>query len=252
MIDRDGHSGLGLPVLPEDCTVLSVAAAGDRVWAATDAGLWQRCGASWRPVTVPLAAPIVSAIVRAGTADDPGSALLVAGLAGGLLCSADDGEHWYAAWVDEIASSVSCFAISPRFAVDRVVLAGTERDGILRSTDGGRHWRLANFGLAGYTILALATPLSWGRREAVFAATDEGIYRSPNAGRAWQRANEGPEAVTQTLAVSPQFALDRTLYAGGEETGLYRSIDSGRSWQLWSTGIRDVNCLWLAPDNPRL
>jgi photosystem II stability/assembly factor-like uncharacterized protein len=132
------------------------------------------------------------------------------------------------------------------------VLAGTESDGVLRSTDGGRRWRLANFGLTGYTILAIAAAPDWGRREEIFAATDEGIYRSPNGGRAWQPADVGFEAVAQALAISPRFAADRTLYAGSEADGLYRSIDAGRSWQLWSPELRNINCLWIAPDDPQL
>jgi photosystem II stability/assembly factor-like uncharacterized protein len=252
MIDRDESGGPGLSAPADDCTVLSMAVADGNLWVATDAGLWRRSGAGWQPLAGPPETPIVAAIVRAGAADDPGGALLVAGLADGLHYSVDGGERWYSAWVDEVARSVTCFAVSPRFAIDRVVLAGTEGDGVLRSTDGGRRWRLANFGLMGYTILALAAPLRWGRREEVFATTEEGIYRSPNAGRAWQRADASFEAVAQTLVLSPQFAVDRTMYAGSEGEGLYRSTDAGRSWQLRSTEIRNVNCLWIAPDDPQL
>ena len=252
MTHRDERGSPWQSAPPDGCTVLSIAVAEDTVWVATDAGLWRRCGDVWRQLTVPPETLVAAAIVRAGAADDPGSTLLVAGLAGGVLYSVDGGEHWYDAWVDEITSSVTCFVVSPCFAIDRVVLAGTERDGVLRSTDGGRHWRLANFGLTGYTILALAVPLRWGRREEVFATTDEGIYRSPNSGRAWQPADEGFEAIAQALVVSPQFAVDRTLYVGSEGAGLYRSTDAGRSWHLWSAEISNINCLWLAPDDPLL
>ena len=252
MIDRDERGGPRPSAPPDDCTVLSITAAQDGVWLATDAGLWRRSGGVWRQLTPPPANPVVAAIVRAGAADDPNGALLVAGLAGGVQYAPNGGEHWSGAWIDEVASSVTCFAVSPRFAIDRVVLAGTERDGVLRSADGGRRWRLANFGLTGYTILALAAPLCWGRREEVFVATDEGIYRSPNAGRAWQRADAGFETVAQALALSPQLVVDRTLYAGSEGPGLYRSTDAGRSWQLWSSGVGNVNCLWVAADDPQL
>jgi photosystem II stability/assembly factor-like uncharacterized protein len=251
MIDRDERGGLGPSAPPDDCTVLSIAVAEDSVWVAADAGLWRRSKAGWQPLAAPPDAPIVAAIARAGAADDTGGTLLLASMASGALYSPDGGEHWYRAWVDEVASSMTCFAVSPHFALDRVVLAGTERDGVLRSADGGRRWRLANFGLTGYTILALATPLRWGRREEVFITTDEGIYRSPNAGRAWQRADAGFETVAQALALSPQFVVDRTLYAGSEEQGLYRSTDAGRSWHLWSSEISNVNCLWVAPDDPQ-
>jgi photosystem II stability/assembly factor-like uncharacterized protein len=252
MIERDERGGQAPSIPPDDCTVLSIAAAEGSVWAATDAGLWRWCSGVWRQSAVPPAIPVAGAVARAGAIGDTGGALLVAGLAGGVQYSPDGGKHWSGAWIDEVASSVTCFAVSPRFAIDRVVLAGTEGDGVLRSADGGRRWRLSNFGLAGYTILALAAPPGWGRREEIFVATDEGIYRSPNAGRAWQRADAGLETAAQALALSPQFAVDRTLYAGGEGAELYRSVEAGRSWHLWSAEVHNVNCLWVAPDDPLL
>jgi photosystem II stability/assembly factor-like uncharacterized protein len=236
---------------PEDCTVLGFAVAQASAWVATDAGLWRRADAGWQRLAAPPELAVVAALARAGAVDDSGGALLAAGLGQGMFYSADGGARWHSAWIDEVASGVTCFALSPRFARDRVVLAGTERDGVLRSTDGGRRWRLANFGLTGYTILALAAPLDWGQREEMFAATDEGIYRSPNAGRAWQRADAGFEGVAQALAVSPQFVSDRTVYAGSEMGGLYRSTDAGRSWHGWSSAVQNMNCLWVAPDDPR-
>jgi photosystem II stability/assembly factor-like uncharacterized protein len=250
MSDRDERGGAGVSAPPRDCTVLSLAVADGALWAATDAGLWRGCGGIWQLWDTPPVTPIVSAFVRAG--DESDGLMLAAGMIGGVQYSVDRGAHWYEAWVDEATSGVTCFAVSPRFAVDRVVLAGTEQDGVLRSIDGGRRWRLANFGLTGYTILAIAAPLEWGRREEVFAITEEGIYRSPNGGRAWQRADEGFVGAAQALAISPWFAADRTLYLGCEGAGLYRSIDAGRSWHLRSADLRNVNSLWIAPDDPQL
>lgn len=165
--------------------------------------------------------------------------------------STNCGETWHGSWLDEIIGGVTCFTASPSIATDWVVIAGTEHDGLLRSADGGRRWRLENFGLSGYTVLALATAPDWRSRENVFAATDEGIYRSSNGGRAWQRA-QGCETGAQALAVSPQFAVDQTLYAGSEEQGLYRSTDAGRTWQPRSVEVAGINGLWIAPHDPLL
>src|SRR5262245_3504051 len=126
MSERDEHGELEPSTLPDDCTVLSIAAAQDSVWVATDAGLWRQCGGIWGQVTAPPAIPVVATIVRAGCAGDPGGALLAAGLAGGAQYLPDGGEHWFGAWLDDITSSITGFAVSPRFATDRVMLAGTE------------------------------------------------------------------------------------------------------------------------------
>jgi photosystem II stability/assembly factor-like uncharacterized protein len=249
MSDRDERGSASTFAPPRDCTVLSLAVADGALWAATDAGLWRGCGGIWQRWDTPPATSIVSALARAG--DEADGLMLAAGMIGGVQYSVDRGAHWYEAWVDEVTSGVTCFAVSPRFAVDRVVLAGTEQDGVLRSIDGGRHWRLANFGLTGYTILAIAAPLEWGRREEVFAITEEGIYSSPNGGRAWQRADAGFVGAAQALVFSPWFAADRTLYLGCEGAGLYRSLDAGRSWHLRAAELRNVNSLWISPDDPQ-
>ena len=238
---------------PDTCTVLCIGEAEGQVWVATDTGLWHGHGNEWRRLAAPGDPQIVSVVTCAGASEDSGAVVLAAGLGGGVLYSPDAGAHWFGSVVDDVASSVTCFAVSPRFAQDRVVLAGTEGDGVLRSTDGGRRWRLANFGLTGYAVLAIAAPSAWRRREEVFLATDESVYRSPNGGRAWQQTGVGLEAVVvQALATSPQFAVDQMLYAGSEGGGLYRSVDAGRSWQLRSLDLAGINCIWVAPDDPAL
>ena len=250
MIDRHERGRPWLSAPPDDCTVLSIAVAADSVWVATDAGLWRRCGDVWRLIDCASRDPSRCRDRARWCGRDPGGMLLVAGLAGGVFYSVDGGEHWYSAWVDEIASSVTCFAVSPCFAIDRVVLAGTEQDGVLRSTDGGRRWRLANFGLTGYTILSLAAPLRWGRREEVFATTDEGMYVRRMAGAPGSRRTRVSRRVVQALGVSPQFAVDRTLYVGSEGSRAVSIDRRGRSWQLLSAEVRNVNCSVVAPDDP--
>lgn len=233
--------------LPANTTVLSIAPAHSGVWLATDAGVWHGVWGAWQLLATQPTLQLATVIVQP-ISDEQNAPLLVGGLPSGIQFSVDQGTHWFSAWIDEVASGITCFTCSPRFAHDRVLLAGTERDGILRSTDGGRRWRLANFGLAGFTILALAAAPDWNEREVVFAATDEGVYRSPNGGRAWKRTDTGIEGVAvQTLAISPQFAHERTLYAGSEGDLLYHSIDAGRSWHKLAASPPNVNCIWIDP-----
>lgn len=232
------------PIAPGGTVLDLASAATGTIWAATTAGVWQRRDGQWHtfgPDPRPTALTVVENI------------LLAAGVPSDIRYSYDHGQTWSTAWVDGTNCIVTCFAVSPNFARDRTLLAGTGGAGILRSTDGGRYWHLSNVGLEDFTVLAMAVAPVWTPREYAFAATDDGLYRSPNGGRAWKRADRGIEGVyIQTLVVSPSFATDSTLYAGSEDNGIYCSTDTGASWQhLPSTSaLGAINGLWMIDNQP--
>jgi photosystem II stability/assembly factor-like uncharacterized protein len=116
---------------------------------------------------------------------------------------------------------MTCLALSPQFASDRVALAGSAHGDLLRSNDGGRHWRLSGAGLRAEAILALA----WGAGELALAATTDGLYRSQNGGRVWQPSDLAGSV--QCLA-----ATASRIYAGDEHGGIWVSSDAGHTWEL--------------------
>ncbi|MBN1261472.1 MAG: hypothetical protein JXB35_12410 [Anaerolineae bacterium] len=240
-----------LGVIVPGGTVLGVAGRRRQpCWLATDAGIFQvEAGAAGTLTACPLAngqpVSLLTALAAAGRTIFAGGAL------GDVLYTTDGGERWYRGRNDQTMASVTCLAVSPHFDQDGVALAGTHGDGILRTRNGGRSWQLVNFGLEDFTVLALATAPTWGRREPVFAATQHGVYRSPNGGRAWKRAGEDLDGITvQALVVSPFFDEDRTVFAGTEGRGLWVSRDGGRAWEPHNEGFLDtaptVNALWFA------
>lgn len=222
---------------------------GGACWLATEAGLWSGRPGDWRPHEAqPLAR--VSAL---GYVEGVGAqGLLLAG-GSGLAYSLDRGERWLAAYSDEVEAPITCIAVAPPLAAQRTVLAGTSGAGVLRSTDGGRSWRVSSAGLEEFVVLALAVAPLWGPREEAFALTTGGLYRSPNGGRYWKRALDSAEPALQAFAVSPQFQADRTVYAAGEQGSLLRSLDGGMGWlPVAHTGGKrpgGINSL-LAEDQP--
>jgi photosystem II stability/assembly factor-like uncharacterized protein len=159
-------------------------------------------------------------------------AIIMAGVAGGILRSGDGGEHWQIARAPTPPPVVTSFAISPDFPNDGVALAGTMEDGVLCSSDRGWNWVTWNFGLLDLHVLCLAISSAFARDETVFAGTEIGIFRSTNGGRAWREVDFPLDyAPVLSLALSPHFDSDGVLYAGTEAHGLWRSADRGKTWE---------------------
>jgi hypothetical protein len=119
-------------------------------------------------------------------------------------------------WQTRSTASLLDFAVSPRDG--ELILAATER-GLLRSVDGGRHWRPA-----GGPAVAL---LEWDSPKALWAVAADGrAWVSADAGRTWERRGQlggPPEAL---------LAQAGTLYAAVQEQGIRRSTDEGASWRV--------------------
>lgn len=126
---------------------------------------------------------------------------------------------------------VTALVVSPNYARDGVVLAGTAEDGVFRSFDHGEHWTPWNIGLLDHRIIDLAISPAFAVDETVFAATETGIFISANGGRSWRMSafpHENDPALS--LAASPGCVTDFAIYAGTEGGALLVSRDRGRSW----------------------
>lgn len=182
-----------------------------------------------------------------------------AGVPGAVLYSVDAGATWHTVVLSSPPPFVSVLAISPNYAEDGCVFAGTMEDGVFRSGDRGTHWAAWNFGLLDLNVLSLAVSPDYARDETLFVGTDSGIFRSTTGGRAWREVDSGPAGLRSTdfapvlsLAISPQYAIDGTLFAGSESAGLYRSSDRGHTWQRLGKNVLPgpVNGIVLDPQYP--
>ncbi|HUW14652.1 MAG TPA: hypothetical protein VM537_33335, partial [Anaerolineae bacterium] len=141
------------------------------------------------------------------------------------------GTTWEVVLLPTPPPQVTSLALSPDYARDGTVLAGTLDDGVFRSDDRGRSWVAWNFGLLDLNTLALAISPDFGKDETLFAAVESGIFRSTNGGRAWREVPFPVElAPVLSLALSPAYATDGTLFAGTEAHGLFVTRDRGQTW----------------------
>mgnify|MGYP001558605779 CR=1 FL=1 len=125
--------------------------------------------------------------------------------------------------------------------VNGVLLAGTQLNGVFRSTDNGASWS------GGQSLVTLALAVIGND---AFQATLSGVMRSTDNGATWNSANSGipPTNNTRSLGV-----LGATLFVGmgnnGDKGGVYRSTDLGGTWVEKNTGYINTQVLTLLKPN---
>jgi photosystem II stability/assembly factor-like uncharacterized protein len=203
-------------------------------FAARAAGLYRSDdgGATWRSAydSLNLPEPLLTMAV-AVSPDFSTDQTVLAGVPGGILRSEDGGQSWQVVEFPAPPPVVSSLAISPNYAEDGLLLAGTLDDGVFLSTNRGRHWAVWNFGLFDPHILCLALSPHFNSDRTVFAGAETGLFRSHNGGRSWQDLALPVDDAVLSLALSPDYANDSTLLIGAETQGLFCSRDAGETWQ---------------------
>ncbi len=107
---------------------------------------------------------------------------------------------------------------------DHLLIASA--DGIVRSTDGGAHWRKVTGWEVADVRSIVFDPLNLRQ---VYAATQWGPLRSADAGATWQLAQQGLAKLYTQTVVADRTRSGRVLI--GAEDGIYVSNDAARSWR---------------------
>jgi len=277
---------------PLDTSVESLAVAGDTIVVAVtpDYGLPIRrplnptshagavrstdTGRTWSPIP-DLASHQITALAASsrplsvserGRGDEVSPPLVFAGTdPAEILVSRDGGATWtqgqslrempgYDEWAYPLpphTPHVMLFAPHP--SRPETVYGGVEVGGIVRSDDGGQHWRVigAQPGAAVHPdIHGLA--ICPAAPEVIYCATPQGVYVSDDGGKTWQQRIDGldplycrPIAVHQqdpdvavvvaTNGASGFFGIPAERTGGG----IFRTEDRGRSWHHVVDGLPD-------------
>jgi photosystem II stability/assembly factor-like uncharacterized protein len=119
---------------------------------------------------------------------------------------------------------------------------------VLKSTNGGRSWRV----LTGFyeDVHRLLIPPSQPRH--LWIATGEGLYDSPDAGETWNYLGRSLEGIMYPDGLLIDPYRERTMYATGAtvnprfwpktrytEAKILRSRDAGATWQELKAGLPD-------------
>jgi len=255
------------------------------IWKSADAGAtwrglcegvpleWRRC-AYWLefdPAVEGLAWAAVS-----GTHDLPRPKMWrrrgISTYRGGVLVTTDGGEHWTPAWPETQEMAVTHVLLDPKSPPGRRTLyaCGFGR-GVMKSTDGGRTWELANNGIEyeepfawrltlsadGMLYLVIARRHEWGEsRPSGIGA----LYRSADGARRWERMPL-PETVDGPVCLLVDAADTRRLYlaawgryTGGEDVGggIFITADGGGTWHKGKLDDLHVYDVTMDPRNNTL
>ncbi len=151
-----------------------------------------------------------------------------------------------------------------------IIYIGTERNGLLKSTDGGTNWTRMRQGLRSFNnsyaefydlciaasqtnILYAATVDSPGPVTDNYPSSHAGVYKSTNGGQTWVRKNCGIDNSSITVVqIDPENPLIAVIGIRGGSTsftelngqyfngGIYRTIDGGESWVKVNVHTGDI------------
>ncbi len=126
-----------------------------------------------------------------------------------------------------------------------MLFAGTQSEGVFRSTDDGATWAAANTGMDTY-VAALATTGTNTSSPMLFAGTSVGVFLSPDNGLSWAAVNNGMGTTNvYALAVRDTNVSAPKLFAA-TNSGVFLSSDNGLSWSPVNSGMGGIDVFALA------
>ena len=159
----------------------------------------------------------------------------------GLFYTRDGGETWaHTGWT---AGHLFATMAAPGGCGDTLFQAAG--NGVMRTTDGGRFWKITT----GWQVTEVQditiNPL---RLTQVFAATPYGMFRTDDLGRTWREYSEGLESRFADAVRVDRADPDRVF--AGTEAGLFVSRDAGSTWK--PTPVRvPVRSIRQSPSDPQ-
>ena len=182
--------------------------------------------------------------------------VFMAGLQG-VYRTYDNGKTWIETNTGFVGSEVVDLAT----ALDGTMYATTYNLGIFKSTDGGKNWVFASFGIKNWYGMQLATHPE--DPDTIFTTTNGGVYKSTNAGESWKLIGSselcddedaGGNCHYHGIVVEKEAPFKVLVGSGGDQyakegVGLTGSEDNGESWRNSDDGfVRDVHVSKLVID----
>ncbi len=205
-------------------------------------------GESWIRRTPPAPGMTIHAFVQ--HPDTPGS--IYACTAGGLFLSRDGASSWQRLLPADTSQrlAVRCFAIDPWKT--RTFFAGSEGNGVLRSTDNGATWAPANGGADSVlrNAVVYALRIDADRPDRMLAAIGTGgLAMSEDGAAQWRLLVDGRTTVAAAIThVVMESGNGSTIVYGTDAGSIYRSSNLGALWSPSREAITGDKIRSLVPD----
>jgi PKD repeat protein len=172
--------------------------------------------------------------------------------AGGLWVTTNGGNGWSTLTDGLPTLGVSSIVIDP-LNPSTIYIGTGDRDGsdapgmgVMKSTDNGISWQLANNGMGNRTVGAmLIDPID---PQIVYAGTNNGFLKSTDGGANWVlKSNSG----FKDLKFKPG---SNTILYGAASGGFYRSTDAGENWFQITAGLPSGarSVIAVSPADPQI
>jgi photosystem II stability/assembly factor-like uncharacterized protein len=166
---------------------------------------------------------------------------------GGIFISVNGGNDWSSLSEGTPLRSLHIIetALSPHFAVDKTLIAATDK-GLFMSESAGSAWRRVEVTKDGGTDYIEAAAISPSYEEdgiIIVSVRGKGVYRSGDRGRSFQPVGDISLMLTRAniprgaspLIFSPDFSKDGKVYGyGAAGARIYVSTDRGKNWRIIS------------------
>ncbi|HVT17035.1 MAG TPA: hypothetical protein VHQ90_12760 [Thermoanaerobaculia bacterium] len=224
--------------------------AGGSLDTRTDLFKTTNGGLSWTAIN-----PANLSSTHALAIDPTHPATLYAAGFGGVFKTGDGGRSWIAVNSGLPAASI---AGSPSFlevlAIDptnpATLYAGTSRQGLFKTVDGGESWSAIDSGLTESPPSINALAIDATNAATLYAGTSTGVFKTTRGGKHWSAINSGLTGTpVERVVIDP--ASPATLYTFSDLSG-FKTIDGGASWSAFDSGVGQSagNTLAIDPTNP--
>lgn len=154
---------------------------------------------------------------------------LVAAVGSTVVVSEDNGASW-----QELPSFDQFYFLEHLFAANdhTFYAASFMAYGVMKTTDGGKHWHH----LANDLPQKPVTALNGTDERHLYLSSEGKIYHSVDGGLHWQALEKLPTTI-RPMVSAIATGDGQTIYAGTSAHGLFKSIDGGQHWQVVNQGL---------------
>lgn len=145
-------------------------------------------------------------------------------------------------------AGVSITALAMDLQDEDAIYAGTEKNGVIYSYDGGQAWR--KFGsLEAKEISILAVDPK--QKCTLYVASENKVYKSKTCGRDWVVGYFHPNIKTKITDIALDWFNPTILYLGTSDGKVLRSQDEGENWEVVKQAGAGISSIALGSNDSR-